>query len=69
MDIKIFFVGKLERQIANHLEQIQDKQKQRKIEHTKTTKNKKVPYTSKELIAALDYGIEFNSLSNNSHYY
>jgi len=29
MDPEIDFVEKLERQIANHLEQIQDKQKQR----------------------------------------
>ena len=140
MYINIHFVEKLERQIANHIEQIQDKQKQRQ-EQIKTTrykikqisflngdlpivkrnnhyaqiliiknqindvienyfhgkisyvydshdnllnfigdtgelldywekqlealrnkipKSKKVPYTSKELIEALDYGIEFN---------
>jgi hypothetical protein len=38
MDIKIDFVEKLERQIANHLEQIQDKQKQRQ----ETNKNNKI---------------------------
>ena len=56
MDIKIHCFENLERQIANHLKQIQDRQKQRK----KIPKSKKVPYTSKELIEALDKGIDSN---------
>ena len=35
MDIKIYCFGNLERQIAKHLKQIQDRQKQRKIEQIK----------------------------------
>ena len=38
MDIKIDCFGKLERQIANHLKQIQDRQKQRKKDTIKTTR-------------------------------
>ena len=39
MDIKIDCFGKLERQIAYHLEQIQDKQKQRTIEKKQKQQN------------------------------
>ena len=40
MDIKVDCFGKLERQIANHLKQIQDRQKQRKKDNINTTRCK-----------------------------